>query len=94
MSYLQLIDYDLVTIPDYIGYTIDGGWVPFSGTAKHVEVSNYGDNPYFFVSLAGSPSKFYQKDKYDNNEVITTFEDNSAGLPSSEITCIRLDDLI
>lgn len=94
LSYLQLIDYDLDTIPGYIGYTINGGWVSFSGTAKYLEVSNNGDNPYFFTSIGGSPSGFYQKDKYDNNEISTTFRDCSYGLPNSEVRCIRVDDLV
>jgi hypothetical protein len=67
----------------------------FSGSAfsgenlNHLETTNYGTNPYFFVSTSGHPSKFFQKD--ENEE---SFNNHSLGLPSNNITIIRTDDRI
>lgn len=59
----------------------------FSGKIHRIEVGNL--DPYIFVSISGAPSVFWQLDPYE-----TTFTNYSTGLPSSNITVIRIDDRI
>ena len=63
--------------------------VVVSGLISHFETSNYvPEGTYFFYTVSGIVS-FYQKNPDENYWV-----DYSAGLPSSEITNIRVDDML
>jgi hypothetical protein len=70
------------------------GWVTFSGIPEYVETTNYQDQPYFFVSLAGEYNRFFQKDEATLGSTPTHFVEHSAGLPASKVTCIRTDDAL
>jgi hypothetical protein len=84
----------------YIGYVTDLGvfarampsgesiqiTLSGSGTPSHIEVANYGINPYMFVTTT-SPQLFYQR-----NPNAIEFINMSTSLPSGAITIIRLDD--
>jgi hypothetical protein len=64
------------------------GIVP-SGLITHFETSNYQpEGTYFFYTVSGVKT-FYQKNPIEN-----FWRDYSAGLPDSDITIIRVDDVI
>lgn len=64
-------------------------FVVFSGFANHLETTNFGydKTPYFFVSIAGAPPVFYQRDKDTSS-----FVQRITSIPNSEITQIRADN--
>ena len=68
----------------------------FSGLANHFETSNYSPMPWMFTSISGVPPVFYQKDKVIPSGLLidSDFVDRTNNLPNSEITCIRLDDIL
>ena len=72
---------------------IFSGAIVTSGSSPlhRLETSN-GTSPYFFASTSGSPtaaSQFFQR-----NPTFSTFTEYSTGLPSNNITIIRVDDRI
>jgi hypothetical protein len=61
----------------------------FPSGIYHLETTNNTTNPYFFVTTSGESPMFYQRDP-----TASGFIDYSATLPSGEINCIRVDDLL
>jgi len=76
-------------------YDLTTPWVKMANASgvtipvNHLETTNYHPSgTYFFYSYSGA-ANFFQK-----NPTESVWRDYSAGLPSSEITIIRCDDLI
>jgi hypothetical protein len=70
------------------GVVVSG--ITASGLITHFETSNYvPEGTYFFFTVSGAIPSFFQKKPEDDFWV-----DYSAGLPASQITIIRVDDLI
>ena len=61
-----------------------------SGHVHKLETTNYEwDVPYVFASISGYPPKFYQLEPGEDN-----FVEKSTGLPTGNITVIRVDDRV
>jgi hypothetical protein len=63
-----------------------------TASITHLETTNYSDIPYIFASTDDVPARFFEKEKIDQGEVLTMFEEYNVSLPNSRITCIRCDD--
>jgi len=79
------IDYN-TTINDFNSLITIG-----SGLIHAIEMSNYSysGSPFMFYSTSGYPSQFYQRNKDS-----LTWNNYSSGLPSNNITVIRVDNLV
>ncbi len=76
-----------ILIPDYDVY--ESLTTTLSGYITTLETNNmgYDYSPYFFVGISGVIPRFFQR-----NSDIGVFFEASTGLPSSNITVIRIDD--
>jgi|GEM_PF-5753713 len=96
-SYLYRLDVSsLSSTPTAILADLQPGveWATFDLAVTHVETTNTQPNPYVFVSLAGVPPTFFQKDAMEYDEVETEFIDRTNNLPNAAILTIRADDQI
>lgn len=60
----------------------------------HMETTNYSDIPYILASTDDVPARFFEREKIDQGELQTTFQEYNLNLPSAKINCIRCDDRI
>jgi hypothetical protein len=82
------IDYasvDAVSSSDLVTFTTFSG-----GNANKIETSNYWCPPYFCITGgSGAGQAFYQRNPYE-----FIWRPYSSGLPSQDITVVRMDDRI